>query len=418
MTTEWWRGHSDRTITDMKKIIIIFFVILLSYSHSWATDINCSSSSTVQTAINNAANGDTIRCNASGSYNWSSTVTVPNSGTKGITLDGGGATISAHVSIMSSATYNSRVTGFHFTSTGSVSTGNGYTNKPWRIDNCVFTGSGTLLDLGNGPGLIDHSSFPSMSAAQETMHIWGWGDGNTTGWTNAHTPGSPNAIYMENNSFVGAKGDSTCAFQMYYGGRVVARYNTLNQAMFEVHGTGGQIGGRWWEFYNNAISNSATLCLRAGSGVIFGNTRNDGGTIYFTEEDSGYPAPYQVGRGQSQILYPAYVWDSGVDPWLHFNQAGCAAPAANMVLLDRDVYKPSSGTSLPGTCTTGQGYWKTDEGGNWDTTNGTANDGMLYKCTATNTWTAYYTPYTYPHPLTSSTRMKIPAAPIIINPIQ
>ena len=146
MTTEWWRGHSDRTITDMKKIIIIFFVILLSYSHSWATDINCSSSSTVQTAINNAANGDTIRCNASGSYNWSSTVTVPNSGTKGITLDGGGATISGHVSIMSSATYNSRVTGFHFTSTGSVSTGNGYTNKPWRIDNCVFTGN-TVDDL-------------------------------------------------------------------------------------------------------------------------------------------------------------------------------------------------------------------------------------------------------------------------------
>ena len=25
--------------------------------------------------------------------------------------------------------------------------------------------------------------------------------------------------------------------------------------------------------------------------------------------------------------------------------------------------------------------------------------GTLYKCTATNTWTSYYTPYTYPHPL-------------------
>jgi hypothetical protein len=34
--------------------------------------------------------------------------------------------------------------------------------------------------------------------------------------------------------------------------------------------------------------------------------------------------------------------------------------------------------------------------GYWDTTNTT-----LYVCTAANTWTTYYTPYTYPHPLTA-----------------
>ena len=28
-------------------------------------------------------------------------------------------------------------------------------------------------------------------------------------------------------------------------------------------------------------------------------------------------------------------------------------------------------------------------------------DGVLYKCTATNTWSVYYTPYDYPHPLRS-----------------
>jgi hypothetical protein len=54
----------------------------------------------------------------------------------------------------------------------------------------------------------------------------------------------------------------------------------------------------------------------------------------------------------------------------------------------------------PTTCTTGVAYWATDEG-EWDSTNGATPDGQLYTCTATNTWTLSYTPYTYPHPLTA-----------------
>ncbi len=34
---------------------------------------------------------------------------------------------------------------------------------------------------------------------------------------------------------------------------------------------------------------------------------------------------------------------------------------------------------------------------------GTASDVVLYSCTATNTWTQIYKPYTYPHPLTTGT---------------
>ena len=43
------------------------------------------------------------------------------------------------------------------------------------------------------------------------------------------------------------------------------------------------------------------------------------------------------------------------------------------------------------------GFWKTNEGQWWAATAG--NNGVLYKCTSTNTWTLYYTPDTYPHPL-------------------
>ncbi|HLG59362.1 MAG TPA: hypothetical protein VI485_28745 [Vicinamibacterales bacterium] len=61
----------------------------------------------------------------------------------------------------------------------------------------------------------------------------------------------------------------------------------------------------------------------------------------------------------------------------------------------------------PSTCAVGTAYFATDQGswnaptsdGTQDAIFGAAVQGVLYKCTATNTWTLHYTPYTYPHPL-------------------
>jgi hypothetical protein len=51
----------------------------------------------------------------------------------------------------------------------------------------------------------------------------------------------------------------------------------------------------------------------------------------------------------------------------------------------------------PATCTPQVGYWATDQG-SWNQS-GIGGQGQLFVCTAPNTWTLYYTPYTYPHPL-------------------
>ncbi len=42
-------------------------------------------------------------------------------------------------------------------------------------------------------------------------------------------------------------------------------------------------------------------------------------------------------------------------------------------------------------------YWATDQG-SWNSSGG-GEQGVLYRCSTTNVWTAHYTPYTYPHPL-------------------
>src|SRR5262249_10275674 len=49
---------------------------------------------------------------------------------------------------------------------------------------------------------------------------------------------------------------------------------------------------------------------------------------------------------------------------------------------------------------TDQGTWK----------NGGAG-GVLYRCSATNTWTVTYVPFTYPHPMNSGGSAAVPSAP-------
>ena len=59
-------------------------------------------------------------------------------------------------------------------------------------------------------------------------------------------------------------------------------------------------------------------------------------------------------------------------------------------------------SSRPSSCVAGVAYWSTDQG-SWNAgTNPTfySGQGVLDKCTATNTWTNnFYVPYDYPHPL-------------------
>jgi hypothetical protein len=162
-----------------------------------------------------------------------------------------------------------------------------------------------------------------------------------------------------------------------------------------------------------------------------------------TDTALGYPCIDQPGRGQGQLLtglFPSKInnvtgtiaWpNQALEPIYVWMVSGTAVSnfyannTLGRVVANRDYYPQASGiqtsssspfdgttgtgwgtlANRPATCTTGVGYFATDQG-SWNTsttnTEGVQRngaDGVLYTCTSTNTWTLYYTPYTYPHPL-------------------
>jgi hypothetical protein len=170
----------------------------------------------------------------------------------------------------------------------------------------------------------------------------------------------------------------------------------------------------------------------------------DGSTWDQTQGSSGYACLDQPGRGKgdllsgqfpiacdmttgcttyngtwpNQALEPLYEWlDSwAAAPGYPYGFATAATPTVEVQNQDYYLWCNASangtgctsfngstgvGSGLfsarPSTCTPQVAYWATD------TT-------TLYQCSAANAWSVYYTPFTYPHPLTQGTGTA-PAAP-------
>lgn len=156
----------------------------------------------------------------------------------------------------------------------------------------------------------------------------------------------------------------------------------------------------------------------------------------------GYPCYHQPGRDfKTLTLHPMYAWNnrwSDTAAKIPLFVEDFVTPPDYILLhvaADRDYYNsvskdaqtsntsPFNGTTgmgfgthispdyRPTTCTPtsealdagngGVGYFATDEN-------------ILYLCTSTNTWTAIYTPYTYPHPLNVPEETVAPTVSVVV----
>jgi len=449
-------------------VLFIFGVFgLANASHAGTINAASCSLTDISSAISSAFPGDTVQVPAgTGSCVWNGTLTV----TKGVKLIGPGAnnlTITNAYDCTGSEkmiTYTPdnpaannpfRISGFTFDGGGKcpillLDVSN--SNDPQiniRIDHNVFqntkpndTTLGVSITNGGAWGVIDNNT---LSGYIPVRNDNGGGKAWWDNW-NGINYGSSENLYFE-DSIINITGIVTDCQESE---RYAFRYNTISMTdsaypMFDLHGNStwaySCFGG---EIYGNNVVSTVYQKLnqqRGGKMIVFDNNCTDcNGAFYAQVRTEQYgvqvtanPCPdgsgnYCAKDGAYEQVSDSYYWNNLMAYTVAYHQGTTDVqntyggsggtvppPALDTPLGGRDFFDTTTSPGItcgspgnrPATCSTGQGFWATNQSpsdlhGLVGKSPLTPISGTLYKCTTPNVWTAYFTPYTYPHPLRTS----------------
>lgn len=427
-----------KTLTTYIVSLVSCFTFVADSQAITHTSASCSLSD-VAGAID-SANVDDIVTVPAGNCTWNSTLVI----TKGINLTGSGIgttvingnNLGENVFLIKYAptadNQSFQISGFTF----NVTNQNGLllrtnseptTQRNIRIHHNRFTNSnisGAAIYNWGTFGVIDHNAFDAMRyplRVGQSMTSVG-----ENAWNNYDDAfhGTPDNIYVEDNTFSGM---ATAVSDCDQGGRYAFRYNKLNATgdmypYFDSHewGTSGY-ACMGVEIYGNVASTGYFLYSSQGAGrAIVHHNQVPGGVIKMYSDGDGSCTPVLPKR---QPMNNYYLFQNRETATGKLLASSIGTNVCGTVVEDSSFWDDSpaftfDGTrgvgsgalaSRPATCTIGVGYWATDQS-TVDLTGMVGADpstpvrGKLYKCTSTNSWTTWYTPFTYPHPLQSQLR--------------
>ncbi|MFA5962334.1 MAG: hypothetical protein WC848_06660 [Parcubacteria group bacterium] len=290
--------------------------------------------------------------------------------------------------------------------------------------------------------IITNADYPIKNDTQSSEVSW-----YSNAPQNIFISGTNNYLYFEDNTITYEGHPDGLALESQFNGRYAARYNTIiahgpSYSLFEAHGHQGEgssgetMGSTFGaEVYGNRVE-------AADYHMIFFKTRGGRSFIFYNSVATTYVLSNEAYDGlltcpaiyaYEQMIHDTYWWQTRKDFTGSLAETAADHPLgvtcaglANRPTLGRDVFSDSSSPGVgcgilenrPLTCIVGQGYWATNQScadltGMVGTNPATPISGTLYKCTQENTWTAFYTPYVYPHPLRNeSSDTTPPSSPI------